>query len=103
MKCNSCHRKGVWKLKLTFAQSKGTPRYSITFETDGMFCSDCKLRKERMAREKQFLELVGTDTRGEVEVVFNLRGWGEIKWDDTIAEFTRIDEDKKTLEMELKL
>lgn len=101
-KCNFCHRKGYWKLKLTFAQAKGRPRYAITFETQGFFCNDCKERQERMARDRRFLEMIGGDTRGEVEVVFSLRGWGPVQWEDTVAEFERIGV-KDALTMELKL
>lgn len=80
-KCSYCPREGKWILNITFYQdTKEKPRYGITIDAEGFFCDN----------HKQVLtmkDLVGPVTRQEADVVFQLRGWGKIKWEDTLLDW----------------
>lgn len=93
MKCNSCHRKAYYRLKLSFAQTTGFPRMSVSFDSDGGYCKDCKGRIERKALLKDFTEICDPSVRSEVETIFNLRGWGQVQWEETVAEFFDVEKD----------
>jgi hypothetical protein len=108
MKCNACHRESSFTAKFSFAQQRkpgeasDSPRFIISFETEGGYCTDCQLRMERMARDNNFTQIIGSDVRQEVEIIFNLRGWGKVAWQDTVVEFKRLKEPDNNLTLPLE-
>ena len=111
MKCNACPRSARFLLKLTVAQHKfpgdldGKFRFSISVETEGGYCIECKQRIERKVRDGLFEEVFGPYTMQEFATIFHLRGWGEPSWTkgDTVAEFTEIQSTPNENQLALKL
>lgn len=103
MFCNCCHSQAIYRLKLTFTQAKGFPRFAISFEAEGGYCYNCKGRIDRSIALKDFREIVDPNMRQEVSTVFKLRGWGEIDWNDTTADFILINSvpDKRQLKLRI--
>jgi hypothetical protein len=107
MKCNACHRDASFAAKFSFCQLRkpgevlNAPRFTISFETEGGYCTDCELRMSRMARDNNFTEIIGADVRQEVEIIFKLRGWGGVSWPDTVVEFKRLKEPDNNLTLPL--
>lgn len=108
MKCNACHREAGFSVKFTFSQRRPpgvpetAPRFAVSFETDGGYCLDCRLRMERMAKENNFTEIIGADARQEVLIIFQLRGWGEPAWNETVVEFFKLKEPDNNLSLALE-
>lgn len=103
MKCNACHRDASFEAKFSFAQDKDAkpPRMVISFETEGGYCTHCKERMERMAKENNFTEIIGADVRQEASIIFDLRGLGKIAWNDTVIEFKKLKTPDKNLSLPL--
>lgn len=101
--CNSCRKNGIYQLKMTFYQDKGTPRFGVTFEAEGVYCLACKERIERLAKRGEYLEISSAQLRAEVQTCFELRGWGKVRWGETGVSFEELKAEDKNLKLPLDL
>lgn len=85
-----CTSSGTHKLKLTFCQRSGRPRFAVTFTADVDFCERHALEYSEMPPVEARSYLIAPRTREMAAAIFTARGWGEIAWEETDFRFERV-------------